>query len=104
MFTEQRSIDYIRLREQRGELWHPWPIGFGGDAHLATLVLGVLGILLGGADVAMWLGLPLTAVAYWLACRPLDSRAAAPESAKTRTGLDRLPATPLQRIDWQDTH
>src|SRR5271154_5919766 len=48
MFIEQRSIDYVPLRERHGKVWHLWPIWFTGDAHLATLAVGVLGIALGG--------------------------------------------------------
>ena len=48
MFIEQRSIDYVPLRERHGKVWHLWPIWFTGDAHLATLAVGVLGIMLGG--------------------------------------------------------
>jgi NCS1 family nucleobase:cation symporter-1 len=48
MFIEQRSIDYVPLNERHGKVWHLWPIWFTGDAHLATLAVGVLGILLGG--------------------------------------------------------
>ena len=45
---EKRSIDYVPLAERRGKVWHLWPIWFSGDAHLATLAVGVLGIVLGG--------------------------------------------------------
>jgi purine-cytosine permease-like protein len=48
MFIEQRSIDYVPLQERHGKVWHLWPIWFTGDAHLATLAVGVLGIALGG--------------------------------------------------------
>jgi nucleobase:cation symporter-1, NCS1 family len=48
MFIEQHSIDYVPLKERHGKVWHLWPIWFTGDAHLATLAVGVLGILLGG--------------------------------------------------------
>src|ERR1700747_1585469 len=48
MFIETRSIDYVPLAERHGKVWHLWPIWFSGDAHLATLVVGVLGIGLGG--------------------------------------------------------
>ena len=45
---ERRSIDYVPLAERHGKVWHLWPIWFSGDAHLATLAVGVLGIGLGG--------------------------------------------------------
>jgi len=43
-----RSIDYVPLAERHGKVWHLWPVWFSGDAHLATLAVGVLGITLGG--------------------------------------------------------
>ena len=45
---EQRSIDYVPLSERRGRVWHLWPVWFCGDANLATLAVGILGITLGG--------------------------------------------------------
>src|SRR5207253_701783 len=42
------SIDYVPLAERHGKVWHLWPVWFSGDAHLATLAVGVLGISLGG--------------------------------------------------------
>jgi NCS1 nucleoside transporter family len=47
-FIEVRSIDYVPLAERHGKVWHLWPVWFSGDAHLATLAVGVLGITLGG--------------------------------------------------------
>jgi len=47
-FIEQRSIDYVPLAERHGKVWHLWPVWFSGDANLATLAVGVLGITLGG--------------------------------------------------------
>jgi len=44
---ETRSIDYVPLAERHGKVWHLWPVWFSGDAHLATLAVGVLGITLG---------------------------------------------------------
>ena len=46
--VEKRSIDYVPLAERHGKVWHLWPVWFSGDAHLATLAVGVLGIALGG--------------------------------------------------------
>ena len=46
--VEQRSIDYVPLRERHGKLWHLWPIWFTGGAHLATVASGFIGIALGG--------------------------------------------------------
>jgi NCS1 family nucleobase:cation symporter-1 len=57
---EKRSIDYVPLAERHGKVWHLWPVWFSGDAHLATLAVGVLGITLGGnllwTSVAVVLG------------------------------------------------
>lgn len=58
---EKRSIDYVPLAERHGKVWHLWPVWFAGDAHLATLAVGVLGIALGGN--LLW-----TAVAIVLGC------------------------------------
>jgi nucleobase:cation symporter-1, NCS1 family len=58
---ESRSIDYVPLAERHGKVWHLWPIWFAGDAHLATLAVGVLGITLGGNF--LW-----TAVAVVVGC------------------------------------
>jgi nucleobase:cation symporter-1, NCS1 family len=44
---EKRSIDYIPLAERHGKVWHLWPVWFSGDAHLATLAVGVIGGALG---------------------------------------------------------
>ena len=52
---EQRSIDYVPLSERHGKVWHLWPVWFAGDAHLATLAVGVLGIALGGN--LLWTGI-----------------------------------------------
>ena len=45
---ESRSIDYVPLAERHGKVWHLWPVWFSGEAHLATLAVGALGIALGG--------------------------------------------------------
>src|ERR1700742_2649943 len=45
---EKRSIDYVPCAERHGKAWHLWPVWFAGDANLATLAVGVLGITLGG--------------------------------------------------------
>jgi purine-cytosine permease-like protein len=58
---EKRSIDYVPLAERHGKVWHLWPVWFSGDAHLATLAVGVLGITLGGN--LLW-----TAIAVILGC------------------------------------
>jgi nucleobase:cation symporter-1, NCS1 family len=49
------------IAERHGKVWHLWPVWFSGDAHLATLAVGVLGITLGGN--LLW-----TAVAVILGC------------------------------------
>jgi nucleobase:cation symporter-1, NCS1 family len=45
---ERRSIDYVPIAERHGKVWHLWPVWFSGDAHLATVATGVVGIALGG--------------------------------------------------------
>src|SRR5271169_7083230 len=45
---EKRSIDYVPIAERHGKVWHLWPVWFSGDAHLATVATGVVGIALGG--------------------------------------------------------
>jgi len=47
-FIESRSIDYVPLSERHGKVWHLWPVWFAGDAHLATVAVGILGITHGG--------------------------------------------------------
>jgi purine-cytosine permease-like protein len=61
MYIETRSIDYVPLAERHGKVWHLWPVWFSGDAHLATLAVGVVGISLGGN--LLW-----TALAVILGC------------------------------------
>jgi nucleobase:cation symporter-1, NCS1 family len=58
---EKRSIDYVPCAERHGKVWHLWPVWFAGDANLATLAVGVLGITLGGN--LLW-----TSVAVILGC------------------------------------
>ena len=58
---ERRSIDYVPYAERHGKVWHLWPVWFAGDANLATLAVGVLGITLGGN--LFW-----TAIAVTLGC------------------------------------
>jgi NCS1 family nucleobase:cation symporter-1 len=48
-FIEQRSIDYVPIAERHGKVWHLWPVWFSGDAHLATVATGVVGVALGGS-------------------------------------------------------
>src|SRR5579871_5765724 len=48
VIIESRSIDYVPLAERHGKVWQLWPVWFSGDAHLATLAVGMLGIELGG--------------------------------------------------------
>jgi len=50
---EKRSIDYVPLAERHGKVWHLWPVWFSGDAHLATVATGVVGVALGGHLVWM---------------------------------------------------
>jgi purine-cytosine permease-like protein len=44
---ESRSIEYVPLSERHGKVWHLWPVWFTGDAHLATLATGLIGVALG---------------------------------------------------------
>jgi nucleobase:cation symporter-1, NCS1 family len=46
--VETRSIEYIPLCERHGKVWHLWPVWFSGDANLATVATGVVGVALGG--------------------------------------------------------
>src|SRR6202000_2263287 len=55
------SSDYVPCAERHGKVWHLWPVWFAGDANLATLAVGVLGITLGGN--LLW-----TTVAVVLGC------------------------------------
>ena len=52
-FIERRSIDYVPLRERHGKVWHLWPVWFSGDAHLATIATGFVGVALGGNFIWM---------------------------------------------------
>ena len=45
--VESHSIDYVPLKERHGKVWHLWPIWFSGDAHLATLATGAIGMPMG---------------------------------------------------------
>src|ERR1700683_3608485 len=56
---EKRSIDYIPIAERHGKVWHLWPVWFSGDAHLATIATGVVGIALGGSFAWMALAVVL---------------------------------------------
>src|SRR6201985_499258 len=58
---EKRSIDYVPCAERHGKVWHLWTVWFAGDANLATLAVGVIGITLGGN--LLW-----TTVAVVLGC------------------------------------
>lgn len=58
---ESRSIDYVPQAERHGKAWHLWPVWFTGDAHLATVATGVLGITMG--TNLLW-----TSVAIVLGC------------------------------------
>lgn len=59
--VETRSIDYVPLAERHGKVWYLWPVWFTGEAHLATVATGVLGITSG-------LNLLWAAVAIVLGC------------------------------------
>ena len=42
--VEVRSIDYVPLSERHGKLWHLGPLWFMGNAQIATLAVGVVGV------------------------------------------------------------
>jgi purine-cytosine permease-like protein len=44
---ESRSIEYVPLAERHGKVWELWPVWFTGDAHLATLATGLIGVTQG---------------------------------------------------------
>src|ERR671939_614196 len=46
--VEVRSIDYVPLNERHGHLWHLGPLWFMGNAQIATLAVGVVGVSGGG--------------------------------------------------------
>ena len=46
--VEVRSIDYVPLNERHGKLWHLGPLWFMGNAQIATLAVGVVGVSGGG--------------------------------------------------------
>ena len=58
---EQRSIDYVPIAARHGKVWHLWPVWFTGDAHLATMATGFVGVALGG-------NLAWTAIAVLVGC------------------------------------
>lgn len=45
--VEVRSIDYVPIAERFGKVWHLLPVWFQGNAQLATLAVGQIGISLG---------------------------------------------------------
>src|SRR5919201_6176450 len=46
--VEVRSINYVPLNERHGKLWHLGPLWFMGNAQIATLAVGVVGVEAGG--------------------------------------------------------
>jgi NCS1 family nucleobase:cation symporter-1 len=58
--VEVRSIDYVPLNERHGQLWHLGPLWFMGNAQIATLAVGVVGVSIGGnllwSLIAVFLG------------------------------------------------
>jgi purine-cytosine permease-like protein len=46
--AEVRSIDYVPLSERHGRVWHLGPLWFMGNAQIATLAVGVVGVSAGG--------------------------------------------------------
>ena len=61
LIIEKRSIDYVPIAERHGKVWHLWPVWFSGDAHLATVATGVVGVAIGGH--LLWM-----AIAVLLGC------------------------------------
>ena len=61
LMIERRSIDYVPIAERHGKVWHLWPVWFSGDAHLATVATGVVGVAIGGH--LLWM-----AIAVLLGC------------------------------------
>ena len=47
------------IAERHGKVWHLWPVWFSGDAHLATVAAGVVGVALGGSFAWMALAVIL---------------------------------------------
>jgi nucleobase:cation symporter-1, NCS1 family len=45
--VEIRSIDYVPVTERHGKPWHLGPVWFQGNAQLATLATGLIGVSLG---------------------------------------------------------
>lgn len=45
--VEIRSIDYVPLAERHGKAWHLGPVWFQGNAQLATVAVGLIGVSLG---------------------------------------------------------
>src|SRR5260370_34256827 len=58
LMIEKRSIDYVPIAERHGKEWHLWPVWFSGDAHLATVATGVVGVALGGT--LAWMAIAVT--------------------------------------------
>jgi len=55
---ESRSIDYVPIAERHGKVWHLWPVWFSGDAHLATVATGTVGLAMGGH--LLWMAIAVT--------------------------------------------
>lgn len=58
---EQRSIDYVPVRERHGKVWHQGPFWFTGNFVLTTMVTGFLGPALGLSLLASVLAVVLGA-------------------------------------------
>src|ERR1700735_5647644 len=52
---EKRSIDCGPIAARHDQVCHLWPVWFSGDAHLATVATGVVGVALGGH--LLWMAL-----------------------------------------------
>ena len=61
---ERRSIDYVPHAERHGKVWHLWPIWFSGNAQLATLAAGAIGMLFSAVLTSVIGTLPFLGPAY----------------------------------------
>jgi len=92
---EKRSIDYVPIAERHGKVWHLWPVWFSGDAHLATVATGVVGVALGGnlvwMAVAVILGSALGTHPYPLMVRDFQKVIGEEARAQILAAEGRLP-------------
>ena len=46
---EERSIDYVPLRERHGKVWQLWPVWFSGDAARSYISMATIKVPAGSA-------------------------------------------------------